>query len=144
MLGKKIIMSHVENKTGQLWKSFMPFRNTIPGKLNNLLYSLQVFPSDYFKSFNPATTFEKWALVEVSNWDDLPEGMESFTLESGMYAVFQHKGMDTSIFNYIYSQWLPASEYKLDQRPHFELLGEKYRNGDPESEEEIWIPIALK
>ena len=144
MLGKKLVMSHIENKTADLWKSFMPFRNSIPGKMNNLLYSLQVFPSDYFKSFHPATTFEKWALVEVSNWDALPEGMESFSLEGGLYAVFQHKGMDTTLFNYIYSQWLPASTYKLDQRPHFELLGEKYRNGDPESEEEIWIPIALK
>ena len=144
MLGKKLVMSQLENKTADLWKSFMPFRNTIPGKVNNLLYSLQVFPSDYFKSFNPATTFEKWALVEVSNCDALPEGMESFSLEGGLYAVFQHKGMDTTLFNYIYSQWLPVSAYKLDQRPHFEVLGEKYRNGDPESEEEIWIPIALK
>jgi AraC family transcriptional regulator len=40
-----------------------------------------------------------------------------------------------------FSTWLPDSEYRLDVRPHFEVLGEKYKNDDPESEEEIWIPI---
>jgi AraC family transcriptional regulator len=29
----------------------------------------------------------------------------------------------------------------LDQRPHVEVMGEKYKNNDPDSEEEIWIPI---
>jgi AraC family transcriptional regulator len=40
---------------------------------------------------------------------------------------------------------LPLSkEYELDDRPHFEILGDKYKNNDPNSEEEIWIPIKLK
>jgi AraC family transcriptional regulator len=34
--------------------------------------------------------------------------------------------------------------YFLDDRPHFEILGDKYKNGDPDSEEEIWIPIKQK
>jgi len=32
----------------------------------------------------------------------------------------------------------------LDDRPHFEVLGDKYKNADPDSEEEIWIPIRTK
>jgi AraC family transcriptional regulator len=32
----------------------------------------------------------------------------------------------------------------LDDRPHFEVLGEKYKNNDPTSEKEIWIPILPK
>jgi AraC family transcriptional regulator len=39
---------------------------------------------------------------------------------------------------------LPNSAYELDDREHFELLGEKYKNNDPNSEEEIWIPIRPK
>jgi AraC family transcriptional regulator len=72
--------------------------------------------------------------------------MELFTLKGGLYAVFDYKGPsdDKSIFQYIYSTWVPKSKYKLDNRPHFEVLGEKYKNNDPESEEEIWIPIQLK
>jgi AraC family transcriptional regulator len=26
-----------------------------------------------------------------------------------------------------------------DDRPHFEILGDKYKNDHPDSEEEIWI-----
>jgi AraC family transcriptional regulator len=47
-------------------------------------------------------------------------------------------------FQYIFGTWLPNSEYVLDNRPHFEILGEKYKNDDPTSEEEIWIPIKAK
>ncbi|EPE83362.1 GyrI-like small molecule binding domain protein [Leptospira noguchii str. 1993005606] len=41
---------------------------------------------------------------------------------------------------YIFQEWLPNSGYKL--KPHFELLGSKYKNNDPTSEEEVWIPIV--
>lgn len=60
-----------------------------------------------------------------------------------MYAVFDYKGSsdDGSVFKYIFNTWLPQSGYQLDNRPHFEVLGDKYRNSDPNSEEEIWIPI---
>jgi AraC family transcriptional regulator len=60
-----------------------------------------------------------------------------------MYAVFDYKGLntDSSIFIYIFTEWLPGSIYVLDERPHFEVLGEKYKNNDPDSEEEICIPI---
>jgi hypothetical protein len=29
----------------------------------------------------------------------------------------------------------------LDNRPHFEILGEKYKNADPDSEEDVYIPV---
>ena len=69
--------------------------------------------------------------------------MESFLLKKGLYAVFNYKGLssDNSIFQYIFSKWIPESNYLLDDRPHFEILGVKYKNNDPNSEEEIWIPI---
>ena len=50
----------------------------------------------------------------------------------------------TSIFQYIFSEWIPQSDYSVDDRPHFEVLGAKYKNNDPDSEEEIWIPIKKK
>jgi AraC family transcriptional regulator len=39
---------------------------------------------------------------------------------------------------------MPNSDYVLDNKTHFEILGDKYRNNDPESEEEIWIPVQPK
>ncbi|MBK8699067.1 MAG: GyrI-like domain-containing protein [Saprospiraceae bacterium] len=145
-VGKSKIMSLTQNMTAVLWKEFMPLRKEIKNALGTELYALQQYPALYFEHFDPSMSFRKWALMEVSDLLEVPEGLESMTIEGGLYAVFAYKGMpgEAAIFEYIYNKWLPASEYALDDRPHFEVLGEKYKNGDPESEEEIWIPIREK
>ena len=124
----------------------MPVRKTIENTANDVLYSVQVYDSSYFNNFNPTNEFEKWAAVEITAFNTIPEGMESLTLPSGLYAVFHYKGLssDPSIFQYIFGTWLPQSEYVLDDRPHFEVLGEKYKNDDPDSEEDIYIPVKPK
>lgn len=144
LLGNCLEMSLAENRTGELWRSFMPRLKEIETRVGNNLYSLQVFDDDYFKQFDPRHEFEKWALAEVKNFSVIPDEMEPFELPGGLYAVFQHKGMGTDIFQFIFSEWLPKSGYILDNRPHFEILGEKYRQGSPDSEEEIWIPVKQK
>ena len=141
LVGKHLTMSLANNLTGQLWGSFMPRRREVQNAVGPDLYSLQVYPTGYFERFSPQNEFVKWAAVEVADFENIPEGMEGFTLPGGLYAVFQQKGMDTAIFQYIYAEWLPQSGYSLDERPHFELLGEKYKQGSPDSEEEIWVPI---
>lgn len=143
LAGKQQRMSLVHNQTGLLWQSFMPKRTQLAA-VNNLLYSLQVYNADYFTAFNPANEFTKWALAEVNDVTNLPEGFESFHLPGGLYAVFDHKGSGTAIFQQIFTQWLPQSGYELDDRPHFEVLGEKYKNNNEDSEEEIWIPVKKK
>lgn len=148
LIGKHLTMSMAQNRTAELWRSFMPLRNSIPNAIGADLISMQVYPAAYsFTNFNPAVTFDKWAAVEVSSFNELPDGMETFTLPAGQYAVFIYKGNPihaAPFFQYIFGTWLPASEYELDKRPHFELLGEKYKNNDDSSEEEVWIPIRLK
>lgn len=147
LIGKRKVMSLADNQTYALWHTFMSKRNEIKNILSNELFSIQVFPPSFdFESFNMHTEFEKWAAVEVSNFDILPNEMETIILQNGLYAVFHFKGLntDTKIFEYIYTTWIPASNYSLDSRPHFEIMGEKYKNADPESEEEIWIPIKPK
>ncbi len=143
LIGKRITMSLSANKTGELWQSFMQRRNEIQNTIGSELYSVQVYDSSYFHNFNPNTEFEKWASVEVADFDTVPAEMEPFLLPGGLYAVFYYKGLstDTGIFQYIFGTWLPVSEYELDNRPHFEVLGNNYKNDDPDSEEEIWIPI---
>jgi len=146
LVGKRLKMSRTNNKTTELWRAFMPRRKEITNSLTTDLFSLQVYPTSYFKHFSPTNEFEKWALTEVADFEQVPKDMEPFVLKAGQYAVFLYKGSsaDNSIFEYIYSEWLPNSEYTLDNRPHFELLGEKYKNNDSNSEEEIWIPIKSK
>ena len=107
---------------------------------------MQLYKPNHFADFNPTSEIEKWATVEVSDFNKVPIGMETYVLPGGLYAVFDYKGLstDSSIFQYIFGTWLPDSDYALDDRPHFEVLGDKYKNNDPNSEEEIWIPIKAK
>ena len=82
LIGKRLRMSLSENKTAELWRSFMPRRKEVQ-YLSAGLFSLQVYDNlSYFSDFNPHTTFE--------------------------------------------------------------ILGEKYKNDDSESEEEIFIPIKAR
>ena len=147
LIGQNLTMTFAANKTFELWRQFMPRRKEIINTVSSDLFSIQVFDDSFsFKNFNPNTSFQKWAALEVSSFDFVPDEMETFILPAGLYAVFLYKGLstDTQIFQYIYGTWIPNSEYELDQRPHFEVLGEKYKNNDPNSEEEILIPIKFK
>lgn len=147
LVGKRMIMSLVDNKTSLLWREFMLRRTEITNSVGIELYSMQLLSPAYFENFNPAAEFEKWAAAEVTDFNKIPEGMEGFELPGGLYAVFLYTGAASEgakVFQYIFGEWLPASEYVLDDRPHFEILGEKYKNDSPDSEEEIWIPVKLK
>jgi AraC family transcriptional regulator len=146
LIGFQKSMSLVNFNIAELWQAFGPRRVEIKNNVNTEIVSLAVYPSDYFVSFSPSRNFQRWALVEVTDFNFIPDQMESFDLPSGLYAVFHYQGLntDSSIFQYIYNVWLPQSEYRLDDRPHFEILGEKYKNNDPLSEEDIWIPIRKK
>lgn len=146
LVGMSVKMSLINNKTGELWKNLMPRRSEIMTNVSNDLISMAIYTPNHFMDFKPSTEFEKWAAIEVTDFEHVPNGMENFTLKGGLYAVFDYKGssMDPSIFQYIFGQWIPGSAYTIDDRPHFEILGEKYKNADPESEEEIWIPIKKK
>lgn len=147
LVGKCLRMSLIDNKFGLLWSSFIPKLKEISNAVSNDKYSLQVYEPNHFEHFNPGREFQKWALIEVSNFDNLPADIETFVLTGGQYAVFIHKG-DTAEFyktsQYIFGVWLPNSVYVLDDRPHFEILGEKTKKDDPNSEEEVWIPIKTK
>lgn len=146
LIGKWIRMSLTENRTVELWRSFMPERKKISNIVSSDLLSMQVYDTDYnFHNFDPGKAFDKWAVMEVTDIETIPEGMEAFILTGGLYAVFMHKGPASSgekTFRYIFETWLPRSGYKIDYRPHFEILGEKYKHEDPSSEEEIWIPVT--
>lgn len=144
LIGHFLEMSFIENKTFQLWNGFMPNRKKISNTINANLYSLEVYAENHFDNFDPSGSFQKWAAVEVSDYSTIPEGMETLIVPDGLYAVFLHIGPASEghkTYHYIFTEWLPNSEYTVDERPHFAVMNEKYKKDDPASEEEIWIPI---
>ncbi len=148
LVGKCLNMTYADNRTFELWKSFMPHRKEIKNKISGDLFSVQIYDKGFnFNNFDLNAAFEKWAAAEVKDFENIPDGMKTFILPPGLYAVFIHKGpavKGPETFRYIFNEWIPASDYMIDTRPHFEILGEKYKNEDPDSEEEIWIPVKHK
>ena len=138
-------MSLSDNKTGEL--IMILYREKMKFKIKLIIFfSISIYDEFYLNKYNRDSEFENWASVEVPEIRNISGGMESFLLPSGLYALFFYKGIntDTKIFKYIFQIWLPDSEYLLDERPYFEILGEKYKNNDPDSEEEIYIPVKGK
>ncbi len=148
LLGKSKRMSFINNTTHELWQWFHPKRAALNNVVGADLYSLEVYDNaDHFRNFDPTREFTKWAAVEVNNYNKVPEEMDKLTIPTGLYAVFLHKGPASEgkkTYEYIFFNWLPNSEYTLDDRPHFAVMGAKYKGESPETEEEIWIPIKKK
>jgi AraC family transcriptional regulator len=147
LVGKQLTLSLTENKTPLLWQSFMPQRKQIINQIGTDLYSVEVYDDNYFSNFNPANLFQKWAAVAVADFNAVPPAMETLILPAGLYAVFIHQGpasQGAKTYQYIFTAWLPRSGYQLANRPHFAVMGAKYKGEDPTSEEELWIPIEFK
>jgi AraC family transcriptional regulator len=148
LFGKSVVMSYSHNRTHELWRSFMVNRKMISKSIDSNLFSIQFYPPIFdWSKFSPSTIFEKWAACEVDDSAIVPEGFNEVVLQEGLYAVFSYKGSSNrgeEVFKSIFCDWLPSSEYSIDDRPHFEILGEKYIQGSDDSEEEIWIPVKLK
>ncbi len=111
LVGIRLSMSFSNYTIGELWRMFIPRRKEITNLLTDDLISVVNYASGHFSNFKPTNEFERWAAIEVSNFDSIPPGMEKFVLSKGLYAVFKYA---------------------------------KYKNNDPTSEEEIWIPICPK
>ncbi|MEO1031233.1 MAG: GyrI-like domain-containing protein [Bacteroidota bacterium] len=139
LIGMKSRMRrHEHGHIVTLWKRFMPRKHEITYAVSQELVALQ----DYKHPNDIEQPFAIWACVEVSEVGTIPEQMQSFTIPAGLYAVFRHKGMDAgATYQYIMSEWLPSSGYAIAYRPHFQVMGEDYKNGSPDSEEDFYVPI---
>lgn len=101
LVGKRLPMSFLNNRTSELWQSFISRRKEIQDTVGTDLFSLQHYENiNSFEDFNPETIFEKWATIEVTDFNNIPEAMEAFTLRGGLYAVFNYKGNSQEIFQY--------------------------------------------
>ena len=144
LVGKRMDMCFANLKTYDLWHSFMSIKHLITNQLGSELYSVEVYRRDFFKVYDPVAVFQKWATVEVADLGDVPADFETQIVPKGLYAVFIHHGPYTNApetYDFIFKTWLPNADVELDDRPHFAVMGEKYKKEAADSEEEIWIPV---
>ena len=125
LIGFSIITSFQDDKTPIVWRKFMMRKNEITNRISDQLISLQIYP----ENFTPNQTFKKYALAEVSDFENLPEEFETFELKNGKYLVFNYKGKAENgpeIFGYIFQKFIPENQFEVDNRPHFEIFDDTY------------------
>ena len=148
LIGSRVRMSFVNDRTSELWRGFRTVMPTISGRTGSDSYSVKVYDASYsFGAFDPAAEFDKWAAVAVREDADLPDGQESLMIPAGKYAEFIHVGPASAAprtFGYIFGEWLPASEFELDLRPHFEILPEGYDPFAVDASERVLLPIRSR
>lgn len=141
-----ITTSLAENRTRELWQQFMPRRNEIGQRDGDEFFSVQIMPANLaLEEFTPHTRFEKWAGVAVNSEATPPAQMHALTIPAGKYAVFPVRGTEGqthALIQTIYGSWLPASGFRPDARPQFEIMPAHYDPLDTSATETIWIPIA--
>lgn len=145
-MNTKTCMVNIMNDTQNIAKQFMPRRLEVNHRIGNHVFSIQNFGPDFLPT-NPYSEFEKWIGIEVSEIDELPKETQSFVIPAGTYMVYDYKGSmkDFSGFRArIFQEWLPSSEYALNDRPHFEIIDENYRKDLNNTEESVWIPVIKK
>ena len=149
LAGMFTTMSLQRNTTYQLWNKFMKsyIGAGLPRDAN--MYSVSDYGTSIIDgSFSPALEYQKWACAEEHPELMKLAGVHTLVIPAGLYATLEHHGEARMIGNTIgkfYSQWLPDSDYVLDERLHFELMGERYLGHEnPNSVEELFIPVKHK
>jgi AraC family transcriptional regulator len=146
LVGMRKPMSMESLPIVQLWRAFMPRHREVQSRVGMELYAVRDFTDVDFRKFHPATQFDVWAAVKVSDVQSVPKDMEVLNIPAGEYLFFTYKGLpdglDADLQN-LRLEWLPALGCRMDSRPFVAAMGAEYRNGDPNSEEKIWMPVQL-
>jgi len=134
----------MENNTiPQLWDKFNPRANEV----KDAKYDCCLGLCFYVPNYEAGKPFTYMAGRIVNKVGELPQGMTMREVPAADYAVFEHKGpLDTlqKTYDYIFREWLPASEYDMAPQDDFEWYDYRFKWGQPDSIFEIWIPIKKK
>ncbi|MDP8227145.1 MAG: GyrI-like domain-containing protein, partial [Candidatus Celaenobacter polaris] len=82
--------------------------------------------------------------MEVSNTENIPDGMIVYVAPASKYAKFTHYGsLDklSETYTYIYNVWFPQSGYDMGMEDGLELYGKNFDPQSSKSEMYIFVPI---
>lgn len=71
------MMSLVDFRVEELWNSFLLI--SIKNTLSADLISMTIYQPSYFIGLDPSAEFEKWAAVEVSEFEDVPADLRTLS-----------------------------------------------------------------
>lgn len=125
------------NEIPQMWEAFGPRMHEVKQVINpQVCYGI----SDNMDE--DTHEFDYIAGCEVASAADIPEGMVSWVVPAGTYAIFTTTLPRVGqTFQHAYHTWMPQSGYQGTGGPDFELYDEQFDPRDPQSEFDLYIPI---
>lgn len=133
-----------EHKFAKAWERFGNLEKEVSHRLNPMVgFGVEIYGPE-FQTEHQWTYFPS---VQVSQFDDVPALLFAKTLPSATYAVFTAKGGIPKLgdtFMYAYMTWLPTSAYEVAFPFDFEYYDERFKDNDPDSEVDIYIPVKPK
>lgn len=127
----------------RLWRQFLRRKTEIKHVLNQTSLGVCMPIPVHEKKSHPDECYYM-ACMQVSNTDEIPQGMVAKVVAAGNYAVFTHKGTLEKVdftMNYIYGSWLPKSGKKLRMAADLEVYDHRFDPESDHSEFEIYIPV---
>lgn len=127
----------------RLWSAFRPFVHKITNRVGSDAFGIY----EEYHEKEGSVGFSYICSVEVTDFDNVPEGMTARIIPEHLYAVFRHKG-DLSFLpetlKYIWGSWLPKSNYDYVEKPDFELYTPGTEPEDPDKVLFLYIPVTRK
>ncbi len=142
VVGMITVSTQKNNTIPQLWDKFHKRGKEIKNAKGHNCYGICFFMED--ENYSEDTPFSYMAGVEVDEFVDVPAGMETHVMKEQKYAVFTHEGaLDTlhQTYRNIYSKWMDENNLEPAKADDFELYGEDFKFGEPESKMYIYVPV---
>ncbi len=144
LIGRPYFGDAEGNKFAQAWDRFFPFAKEITPRVNeNAWYGVEMYGPEFEKDHQ----WMYFPSTEVGSLDAIPEALFAKVLPAATYAVFTVKGGIPKIsetFMYAYGSWIPASPYEVAHPYDFEYYDERFKDDDPDTELDLYIPIRPK
>jgi AraC family transcriptional regulator len=86
-------------------------------------------------------SFRYIASGEVSEFENIPEGMEKVEIPETKYLAFTHKGSLEKLGETYGGIMEETKDMDIDRNFWIEVYDERYKGNTDESEFEIWIPL---
>jgi AraC family transcriptional regulator len=129
------------NDLSKEWSRFLNEAYTIPNKTHPECY----YQVQYWSEHQEIGGMYFFTGTEVTRITDLNPLFVVKTLPGGRYLRFIHKGLANKVgytYKYIYTKFLPDTDFKLSLPFNYEYYGEKCKGPyNEDSESEIFIPI---
>jgi AraC family transcriptional regulator len=126
-----------------LWSAFRPNVDQITNRVGRDAFGIY----EECHEGEDGLGFSYICSVEVTDFDDIPEGMITRTIPEHLYAAFRHKGPLSYLpetLKYIWGSWLPKSNYEYVEKPDFELYAPGAESEGSDKILFLYIPVTRK